>query len=207
MGQTAKVTRENRTITVDFHNEATYGQLLDDTKEYWKIKRPFPPAACICPPHATLLPPRTPGRTPCQSVPGRGPGDDEAARLGRRLGRGLRPASTSSSAPTCPMNFAARPSVGSIPVRKSRLPVCTASEYVPNGSGGAGSWMPRSFSRCSALARPRAFFGYHLPACAPPSTCKISPVVNVASVKNKTASTTSWISPILPTACKPLRNS
>src|SRR5262245_61742378 len=73
--------------------------------------------------------------------------------------------------------------------------------------GGAGSWMPSSFSRCSALARPRAFFGYHLPACAPPSTCRISPVVNVASVKNKTASTTSWISPILPTACKPLRNS
>src|SRR5688572_2287873 len=34
MGQTAKVTRENRTITVDFHNEATYGQLLDNTKAF-----------------------------------------------------------------------------------------------------------------------------------------------------------------------------
>src|SRR2546425_5235332 len=34
MGQTAKVTRKNRTITVDFHNEATYGQLLDDTKAF-----------------------------------------------------------------------------------------------------------------------------------------------------------------------------
>src|SRR5438094_7197621 len=34
MGQTAKATRENRTITVDFHNEATYGQLLDDTKAF-----------------------------------------------------------------------------------------------------------------------------------------------------------------------------
>ena len=32
MGQTVKATRANRTITVDFHNEATYGQLLDDTK-------------------------------------------------------------------------------------------------------------------------------------------------------------------------------
>src|SRR2546426_11984475 len=32
MGQTAKATRAHRTITVDFHNEATYGQLLDDTK-------------------------------------------------------------------------------------------------------------------------------------------------------------------------------
>src|SRR5712692_7918033 len=34
MGHTAKATRENRTITVDFHNEATYGQLLDDTKAF-----------------------------------------------------------------------------------------------------------------------------------------------------------------------------
>src|SRR5216684_7914029 len=64
----------------------------------------------------------------------------------------LRPASTSSSAPTRPVNFAPRPSVGSIPLRKSRLPVCTASTYAPNGSGGAGSLMPSSFNRCSALA-------------------------------------------------------
>ena len=34
MGQTAKVTRENRTITVDFHTEATYDQLLDNTKAF-----------------------------------------------------------------------------------------------------------------------------------------------------------------------------
>ena len=34
MGQTAKVTRKNRTITVDFHNEATYGQLLANTKAF-----------------------------------------------------------------------------------------------------------------------------------------------------------------------------
>src|SRR5882724_12568321 len=34
MGQPAKATRENRTITVDFHNEATYGQLLDDPKAF-----------------------------------------------------------------------------------------------------------------------------------------------------------------------------
>jgi hypothetical protein len=34
MGQTAKVTRKNRTITVDFHNEATYDQLLDDNKAF-----------------------------------------------------------------------------------------------------------------------------------------------------------------------------
>ena len=34
MGQTAKVTRKNRTITVDFHNEATYDQLLDNTKAF-----------------------------------------------------------------------------------------------------------------------------------------------------------------------------
>jgi len=56
--------------------------------------------------------------------------------------------------------------------------------------------------------RPRAFARYHLPACAPPSTCKISPVVNVASsVRNKIASTTSLISPILPTGCKAFRDS
>jgi hypothetical protein len=34
MGQTAKMTRKNRTITVDFHNEATYAQLLDNTKAF-----------------------------------------------------------------------------------------------------------------------------------------------------------------------------
>src|SRR5713101_7767796 len=34
MGHTAKATRENRTINDDFHNEATYGQLLDDTKAF-----------------------------------------------------------------------------------------------------------------------------------------------------------------------------
>jgi hypothetical protein len=34
MGQTAKPTRENRTITVDFNDEATYSQLLDDTKAF-----------------------------------------------------------------------------------------------------------------------------------------------------------------------------
>src|SRR5882762_3958837 len=38
-----------------------------------------------------------------------------------------------------------------MPVRKRRLPVCTASAYVPNGSGGAGSLIPSSFNRCSAL--------------------------------------------------------
>ena len=34
MGQTAKATRENRTITVDFHDEATYLQLLSDGKSF-----------------------------------------------------------------------------------------------------------------------------------------------------------------------------
>src|SRR6266568_8305638 len=32
MGQTAKVTRGNHTIAVDFHNEATYAALLGTTK-------------------------------------------------------------------------------------------------------------------------------------------------------------------------------
>src|SRR5580658_831134 len=56
-----------------------------------------------------------------------------------------------------------------------------------------------------SAGRPRAFSIYHLPACAPPSTCRISPEVNVASVRNKAASTISWISPILPTGFNPFR--
>src|SRR6266481_638333 len=95
-----------------------------------------------------------------------------------------RPASTSSSAPTRPMNFAVWPSVASMPVRKSRFPVCTASVYMPKGFGGAGSLMPSSFNRCSALAgrepsrvticqrarrHPRARFHQRLLASSAPS--------------------------------------
>src|SRR5208283_316744 len=63
------------------------------------------------------------------------------------------------------------------------------------------------FQPLLGAGRPRARAGYHLPACAPPSTFRISPVVNVASVRNKTASTTSLISPSLPNGFSPLRNS
>src|SRR5712692_6335193 len=63
------------------------------------------------------------------------------------------------------------------------------------------------FQPLLGAGRPSAFARYHLPACAPPSTCNISPVVKVASVRNRMASTTSWISPILPTGCNSLRNS
>jgi hypothetical protein len=34
MRHTARQTRENRTITVDFHNDATYDQLLGDGKAF-----------------------------------------------------------------------------------------------------------------------------------------------------------------------------
>ena len=34
MGHAAKPTRQNRTITVDFQDEATYFQLLGDTKAF-----------------------------------------------------------------------------------------------------------------------------------------------------------------------------
>ena len=34
MARTAKATRENRTITVDFHDETTYSQLMGDTKAF-----------------------------------------------------------------------------------------------------------------------------------------------------------------------------
>jgi hypothetical protein len=41
MARTAKATRENRTITVDFHDEATYFQLLDDTKAFLEFVLAF----------------------------------------------------------------------------------------------------------------------------------------------------------------------
>ena len=34
MAQADKAPRQNRTLTVDFHDEATYCQLLDDTKAF-----------------------------------------------------------------------------------------------------------------------------------------------------------------------------
>jgi len=34
MGQSAKPTRHNRTITVDFHDETTYAELLGNTKAF-----------------------------------------------------------------------------------------------------------------------------------------------------------------------------
>src|SRR4029077_6257689 len=61
-----------------------------------------------------------------------------------------------------------------------------------------GKFDAKFFQPLLGADRPRASPSYHLPACAPPSTCNISPVVNVASVKNKTASTTSSTPPILP---------
>jgi len=63
------------------------------------------------------------------------------------------------------------------------------------------------FQPLLGAGRPGACPGHHLPAWAPPSTCRISPEVNVASVRNKAASTTSLTSPILPTGCSPLRKS
>jgi hypothetical protein len=41
MGTTAKSTRENRTITVDFQNETTYFQLLDDGKAFLEFVMAF----------------------------------------------------------------------------------------------------------------------------------------------------------------------
>jgi hypothetical protein len=37
MGQTAKPTRQNRTITVDFHDETTYFELLSNTSGMFGI--------------------------------------------------------------------------------------------------------------------------------------------------------------------------
>ena len=41
MGKTAKRPRHNRTITVDFHDEATYFQLLDDGKAFVELVLTF----------------------------------------------------------------------------------------------------------------------------------------------------------------------
>src|SRR5712691_7860074 len=37
MGQTVKPTRQNRTITVDFHDETTYAELLGNTKAFLEV--------------------------------------------------------------------------------------------------------------------------------------------------------------------------
>ena len=41
MQNTARQTRENRTITVDFQNEATYFQLLGDSKAFVEFVMAF----------------------------------------------------------------------------------------------------------------------------------------------------------------------
>ena len=43
MRTTAHPTRENRTITVDFQNEATYCQLLGDGKAFLRVRVRLPP--------------------------------------------------------------------------------------------------------------------------------------------------------------------
>src|SRR6267378_5863679 len=73
-----------------------------------------------------------------------------AFNAARRLAR--RPSSTLNSAPIRPKNLGTPSSTGSVPLKKSRFPVWTASTYAPSGAGGRGRSMPRSFSRCSALA-------------------------------------------------------
>src|SRR5262245_50876709 len=54
----------------------------------------------------------------------------------------------------------------------------------------------------SATGEPQ---GYQCPACAPPSTCSVSPVTNAADSRYSTASTISETSPIRPRGCSPAR--
>ncbi len=42
MGQAAKAPRENRTITVDFHDDSTYFQLMNDGKAFVEFVFAFP---------------------------------------------------------------------------------------------------------------------------------------------------------------------
>src|SRR5438067_7081165 len=69
--------------------------------------------------------------------------------------------------------------------------------------------MPRLARRSSAVAAlvvmMKAPFHYQWPACAPPSTCRVSPVTNAADSRYSTASTTSRTSPIRPSGCSPAR--
>src|SRR5260370_697020 len=51
----------------------------------------------------------------------------------------LRPSSTVSSAPSRPREAGLPPATGNIPLKKSRLPVCTTSTYAPNAVGTGGS--------------------------------------------------------------------
>ena len=43
MGTAAKPTRENRTITVDFRDEATYFRLMEDGKAFGRMCARLPP--------------------------------------------------------------------------------------------------------------------------------------------------------------------
>jgi len=81
----------------------------------------------------------------------------ERSEIGR-----LPPASTSSSAPTRPMNFAARPSVAASQSKKSRLPVCT----VPH--------------RCQRLRWRGRFISPDLSAAAPAPTGRESSPLPIA---------------------------
>ena len=48
MGQTAKRTRENRTITVDFQDDSTYFQLINDGKAFMEFVLAFVTFRIIC---------------------------------------------------------------------------------------------------------------------------------------------------------------
>ncbi len=118
----------------------------------------------------------------------------------------MRPASTSSSAPT-PDEFRPASFRGQHPSQKKQIAGLHRFRVGAKRLRRRRELDAKFFQPLLGAGRPRAFASYHLPACAPPSTCNISPVVKVASIKNKTASTTSLTSPILPTGCNPLRNS
>jgi hypothetical protein len=47
MPKQARQTRENRTITIDFQNEATYFQLLGDGKAFLEVVMAFPPLSRV----------------------------------------------------------------------------------------------------------------------------------------------------------------
>jgi hypothetical protein len=118
----------------------------------------------------------------------------------------LRPASTSSSAPT-PDEFRCAAFRGKHPAQKKQIARLRCFRIDAERLRRRREIEAKFFQPLLSAGKPRAFARYHLPACAPPSTCSISPVVNVASVRNKTASTISLTSPSLLNGLSPLRGS
>ena len=69
---------------------------------------------------------------------------------------------------------------GEHPAQKKKVPGLHRFRIDAEGPGRLRECDAKFFQSLFGAGRPRALGGYHLPACAPPSTCKISPVTMAA---------------------------